>query len=54
MSETRENCTKTVYDECRLHPVDCPNCVHGDTCKARSWMQANPSALKSCRHFRKK
>lgn len=52
--ETAENCTKTIQESCRLHPVDCGNCQNGDVCQQRKDMQAHPDKIKSCLHFRPK
>lgn len=53
-SETYESCTKTIYEPCRLHPVDCENCVQGAGCRQREVMQTHPDKIKSCRAFRPK
>jgi len=54
MSETPENCTKLIWESCRLHPVDCDNCQNGDRCQMRADMQAHPDKIKSCRFYRSK
>jgi len=54
MSETPESCTKNISELCKLHPVDCPNCVRGDVCQQRPIMEAHPDKIKSCRFFRRR
>jgi len=54
MSETPETCTHPIWEPCRLHPVDCPNCRNGDNCQMRETMQAQPDRIKRCRFFRPK
>ena len=44
-------CTKSIYEPCQLHPVDCENCANGDVCQMRRDMQAHPDVIKSCRFF---
>lgn len=50
--EVPEECTKPIWEPCRLHPVDCENCQHGDGCNMRDIAMANPDKIKRCRFFR--
>ena len=54
MSETPDNCTHPIWEPCRLHPVDCENCMHADVCRMRETFQAYPDQIKRCRFFRAK
>jgi len=54
MSKRPESCTHRMSEPCRLHPVDCPNCVYGDRCQQRTFMQKYPEKIKSCRFFLQK
>jgi len=47
-------CTKQIHQECALHPVDCPNCVHKDKCQMRETMQAYPEIIKRCKFFKRR
>jgi len=52
MSETPESCTKSINEPCKLHPVDCPNCIRADVCQQSALMRAHPDKIKSCPGFR--
>jgi len=52
--ETPETCTHQIGDPCKLHPVDCDNCMNGDVCQMRADMQAHPDKIKRCRSYRPK
>ena len=54
MSETPEHCTKSRYEPCAFHPVDCENCLKEPWCQMKATMKAYPRKIKSCRFFRKK
>jgi len=54
MSETPETCTHLIWEPCKLHPVDCPNCLNEVSCQMREIMQAHPDQIKRCRFFRPK
>ena len=51
MTETPEECTKKIYEPCRLHPVDCPNCENEPTCRIKDVMRAHPNQIKRCKQF---
>jgi len=54
MSETLYFCTKQSWEPCKLHPVDCPNCINADVCQVRETKLAHPDAFRSCRFYRSK
>ena len=51
MSSRHPECTHGITEPCRLHPVDCENCIHGDVCRMSATMKAHPDKIKSCRFF---
>jgi len=54
MSETPDTCTHPITEPCRLHPVDCPNCLNGDRCQMKADMQAHKDKIRRCRFYRPK
>lgn len=54
MSEGAGTCSKPVWEECRLHPVNCVHCVNRDVCQMRETFQAHPDKLKRCRLFQRR
>ena len=50
-SERPGECTREVWQPCRLHPVDCPNCKNESSCQMKDTMRANPDKIKRCKHF---
>ena len=51
MSERPGECTKEIWEPCRLHPVDCPNCRNEATCQMKDTIRAHPDMIKRCKHF---
>lgn len=54
MSKSPENCTKPIWEECKLHPIDCDNCENEPGCRMKEDMRAHPDTIKRCRFFRLK
>jgi len=52
ISETPKICSKKIWELCRRHPVDCPNCVNEPGCQMKDDMRAHPDKIKRCRFFR--
>ena len=51
MTERPGECTKQIWEPCRLHPVDCENCRNGDVCQMRETMEAHLDKIKRCKLF---
>jgi hypothetical protein len=52
--ETYGSCSKSINEECRLHPVECGSCQNELSCGLKETVKAHPDQIKRCRWFRSK
>lgn len=49
--EAYGSCSKSINEECRLHPVECGSCQNEAGCQLKTFYKAHLDKIKRCRWF---
>lgn len=51
--EAYGSCSKSINEECRLHPVECCSCEDAAGCQLKEIYRAHTDKIKRCRWFKR-